>query len=148
VRATEIETFDRSSVIIPNTELISGRVKNWTLRDAVGRLKIVVIVRFSSGPERASEIMLRVGSQHPDVLQFPAPFIGFETFTADSATLSLNVFVGDVKKGGTIRTELSFSILKALQAAGIDLSMPAPVPAPVDARPARQQVAGETQSSR
>jgi small-conductance mechanosensitive channel len=129
VRSTEIETFDRSSVIIPNAELIAGRVKNWTLRDAVGRLKIAIIVRFSADPERAGAIMLKVASQHPDVLQLPAPFIGFDAFSADSATLSLNVFVGDVKRGGSVKTELSFAILKALQSTGIELAAAAPVPA-------------------
>ena len=55
VRSTEIETFDRSSVIIPNSELISGRVKNWTLRDAVGRMRITVggALRHGSGEGQA-----------------------------------------------------------------------------------------------
>jgi small-conductance mechanosensitive channel len=136
VRATEIETFDRSSVIIPNAELISGRVKNWTLRDAVGRLKVSMVIPLTSDLERVGEIMLKAAHQHASVLQFPAPFIAFDSFAVDAATLSLNVFVGDVKRGGSVRTELAFAILKSLRIAGIgaasatSAAAPAASPAP------------------
>ncbi len=119
VRSTEIETFDRSSVIIPNAELISGRVKNWTLRDAVGRIKISIAVPLASDLERVGEIMLKTAQQHTGVLQFPAPFIALDTFALDAATLSLSAFVGDVKKGGSVRTELAFAIQKNLRMAGV-----------------------------
>jgi small-conductance mechanosensitive channel len=106
-------------VIIPNAELISGRVKNWTLRDAVGRIKISIAVPLASDLERVGEIMLKTAQQHTGVLQFPAPFIALDTFALDAATLSLSAFVGDVKKGGSVRTELAFSIQKNLRMAGV-----------------------------
>jgi small-conductance mechanosensitive channel len=119
VRSTEIETFDRSSVIVPNAELISGRVKNWTLHDPVGRVKIVLEVRHDANPEVASQIMLKAASEHPGVLRFPAPFISFETFALEQCQLALSVFVNDVNKGGSVKSQLSFAILRALQQAGI-----------------------------
>ena len=58
VRSTEIETFDRSSVVLPNSELIMGRVKNWTLRDAMGRTKITFAVRYDMDPAKARDMAL------------------------------------------------------------------------------------------
>ncbi len=129
VRSTEIETFDRSSVILPNSELIMGRVKNWTLRDAVGRTKIAFTVRYDMDPAKARDVALAVARRHPGVLSAPPPFISFESFSGDSASLSLNFFVGDVTRGGRTRSEISFDLLKSLPEAGIAL-MPAVAPLP------------------
>jgi small-conductance mechanosensitive channel len=124
VRSTEIETFDRSSVIIPNAELIQGRVKNWTLRDATGRVRIPVGIGYGSDPERAREVLLAIANAHPGVLRTPPPSVGFEGFGASSVDLALRLFVSDVAQGGAIRTEIAFQILKAFREAGIELPFP------------------------
>jgi small-conductance mechanosensitive channel len=129
VRSTEIETFDRSSVVLPNSELIMGRVKNWTLRDGVGRNKITFNVRFDMDPAKARDIALDLARKHPDVLKKPAPFVTFDSFGGDSAQLTLHFFVGDVLERAGARSQLSFSILKALPEAGIGL-MPTAAPPP------------------
>lgn len=136
VRSTEIETFDRSSVVLPNSELIMGRVKNWTLRDAMGRTKITFSVRYDFDPAKARQIALDIAGKHPDVLKNPAPFVSFDSFSGDSAQLSLNFFVGDVTRGGRTKSQLSFDLLKALPEAGIPLMPPlAPPAAPAPAGP-------------
>jgi small-conductance mechanosensitive channel len=131
VRSTEIETFDRSSVVLPNSELIMGRVKNWTLRDAMGRTKITFTVRYDMDPAKARDIALEMAGKHPDVLKSPPPFVSFDAFSGDSAQLSLNFFVGDVTRGGRTKSQLSFNLLKALPDAGIALMPPmTPPPGP------------------
>ena len=135
VRSTEIETFERSSVILPNSELIMGRVKNWTHRDAMGRTKIQFAVRYDMDPAKARDIAIAIAGKHPDVLKSPAPFISFDSFTGDSAMMSLNIYVGDVTRGGRTKSQLSFELLKALPEAGIALA-PAVAPLPVTAGPA------------
>ena len=132
VRSTEIETFDRSSVILPNSELIMGRVKNWTLRDAMGRTRITFAVRYDMDPAKARDAALAIARRHPDVLKQPPPFVSFDNFTGDSASLSLNIFVGDVTRGGRTKSEVSFELLKGLPEAGIAL-MPSVSPLPTTA---------------
>ena len=132
VRSTEIETFDRSSVILPNSELIMGRVKNWTLRDAVGRNKIAFAVRYDMDPAKAREIALDLARKHPDVLKSPGPFVTFDSFVGDSAQLTLHFFVSDILARAAARSQLSFSLLKALPEAGIGL-MPNAAPPPSSA---------------
>ena len=60
VRATEIETFDRASLIVPNSELITGRVLNWTHRDSLGAVSIKVGVSYSADPEQVIAILQKV----------------------------------------------------------------------------------------
>lgn len=132
VRSTEIETFDRSSVILPNSELIMGRVKNWTLRDAVGRNKIAFTVRYDMDPAKARDVALDLARKHPDVLKNPGPFVTFDSFIGDSAQLTLHFFVSDILARAGARSQLSFSLLKALPEAGIGL-MPNAAPPPSSA---------------
>jgi small-conductance mechanosensitive channel len=124
VRSTEIETFDRSSVIIPNAELIQGRVKNWTLHDPVGRVRVQVGIDYSADPIKAREIMLDLAGHHPAVLKTPPPHVGFDSFGPSAIELSLRVFVPDVNSGGGVRTDLAFQILQSFRSAGITMPFP------------------------
>ena len=57
MRATEIETFDRASLIVPNSELITGRVLNWTHRDSLGAVSVKVGVAYDADPEQVIAIL-------------------------------------------------------------------------------------------
>ncbi len=83
VRSTEIETFDRANVIVPNSMLISDMVKNWTLHNSTGRVPVPVHVHVTSDPEKVRDILLEVARQHPQVLSNPAPVVLFEDFGAE-----------------------------------------------------------------
>ena len=124
VRSTEIETFDRSSVILPNSELIMGRVKNWTLRDAVGRVRIQVGIGYDNDPEKARGILLKLAEEQAGVLRYPPPNVSFIGFGASSIDLALNLFVADVNGGGPIKTDLAFKILKAFREANVEMPNP------------------------
>ena len=86
VRATEIETFDRASLIVPNSELITGRVLNWTHRDSLGAVNVKIGVGYDSDPEQVIAILKKCAEDHPEVLRTPAPGATFEGF-GDSALL-------------------------------------------------------------
>ena len=75
VRATEVETFERASVIIPNSDMISGVVKNWTHGNILGRITIKVGVNYNSDPEQVRDLLLDVATKHPSVLKDPAPYV-------------------------------------------------------------------------
>ena len=73
VRATEIETFDRASVIIPNSEFITGVVKNWTRANRLGRIVVKVGVSYETDPDRVRDILTDIANAHPQIVQTPPP---------------------------------------------------------------------------
>lgn len=124
VRSTEIETFDRSSVIIPNSELITGSVKNRTHRNALGRVDVPVGVSYRSDPEVVKALLEKVTLESSMVLKFPAPIISFDSFAASSLDFTVRAFISDVNKSTATATDLRLRIFKALQQAGIEIPFP------------------------
>lgn len=124
VRATEIETFERASVIVPNSDLISGVVTNRYLRGNIGRIEIPVGVSYSSDAEQVREILLGCAAAHEKVVGDPAPFVLFMDFGASSLDFELRCYVSDIATGLTVRSDLRFAILKALREAGIEIPFP------------------------
>jgi len=118
VRSTEIETFDRASVIVPNSNLVSGVVKNLMRADRVGRLSIEVTVHSSADPEKVRETLIGIARDNDAVLSFPSPQVRFTDLKAASATFELFCFVGDVEGVARTRSDLYFDLYKQFQAAG------------------------------
>jgi len=121
VRATEIETFDRASLIVPNSELITGRVLNWTHRDSLGAVNVKVGVGYESDPEQVLAILKKIADDHPEVLRAPAPMAFFENFGDSALMFTLRVALPDIAQAGRIQSDLRTAILKALRAAGIHI---------------------------
>lgn len=118
VRSTEVETFERASVMIPNSYFITEKVKNWTLRDNMRRIAIPVTVAHGSDPRAVKSILLKVAQDHPSVMTLPAPSYDFEDFGVDGLTFKLFAFV-DLRAGGNVAADLRIAILEAFQENGI-----------------------------
>jgi small-conductance mechanosensitive channel len=121
VRATEIETFDRASVILPNSELLSTAVMNWTFKDKIGRLIIMVGVAYGSDTERVREILLSCAKDHSEVLGWPKPFVLFQNFGGSSLDFELRAYLRDVESRLTVSSDLRFAIDKAFRDEGIEI---------------------------
>ena len=123
IRATEIETFDRASVIIPNQEFITGAVKNWTHNNTVGRVIVKVRVAFDSDVTRVRELLVEAGVKHPQVLPgTPSAYLtGFGDIGLDFELMCL---VANVSQGLTVRTDLYMDILGKFRDARIKIPYP------------------------
>ena len=121
VRATEIETFDRASLIVPNSELITGRVLNWTHRDSLGAVNVKVGVGYDSDPEQVLAILKKCADDHPEVLRSPAPMAFFENFGDSALMFTLRISLPDIAQAGRVQSDLRAAILKALRAAEIEI---------------------------
>ncbi len=124
VRSTEIETFDRCSVIIPNSNLISEPVSNWYHNDESGRVRVPVGVAYNSDPEKVKEILLNCAYETERVVAFPEPFVVFMNFGASSLDFELRAYIADVGWVTIVGSELRFKIFKALKEAGIEIPFP------------------------
>ncbi len=121
VRATEIETFDRASLIVPNSELITGRVLNWTHRDSLGAVNVKIGATYSSDPRQVIAILLKCAEDHPQVLRTPAPSAVLEGFGDNALLFNLRISLPDIDKAPAVQSDLRVAILKALSAAGIEM---------------------------
>ncbi len=121
VRATEIETFDRASLIVPNSELITGRVVNWTHRNSMGRVRLKIGVAYNSDPEQVIAILKACADAHPAVLSAPEPRAVFDNFGDSALEFSLRVYLADISQLLGVQSDLRVAILKALRAADIEI---------------------------
>jgi small-conductance mechanosensitive channel len=121
VRSTEIETFDRATVIVPNSSLISGTVKNWMHHDLTGRVMLPVGVDYDADPEKVIAILLACARAHPQVLAYPQPFAQFTGFGASALDFVLFCYVGNVGNMGGVRSDLRVEVLQKFRAEGIDI---------------------------
>ena len=124
VRATEIETFQRQSIIVPNSELINGVVGNWNHRNSVGRADVEVGVSYSADPEKVLRILEEIALAHEMVLRNPAPVVHFVNFGASSLDFVLKVYLADVLDGMGVKNELRVSIYKRFKEEGIEIPFP------------------------
>jgi small-conductance mechanosensitive channel len=124
VRATEIETFDRTSILIPNAELISSSVKNWTHKDQVGRVKIIVGVSYNSDPHHVNQILIDYIENNDKVLKWPEPKILFQDFADSALIFELRFFIRNIRDLPVISTEVRFDIWDRLKSENIEISYP------------------------
>ncbi|MGZ5881347.1 MAG: DUF3772 domain-containing protein [Xanthobacteraceae bacterium] len=126
VRATEIETFDRASVIIPNSEFITGVVKNWTRANRLGRIVIKIGVGYETDPDRVRDILTDIANAHPQVVQTPPPAAFLVAFGETALEFELRCVVAEVEKGLSVRSDLHYAIIQKFREAGIGKFGPKP----------------------
>jgi len=124
IRATEIETFDRATVIVPNSDLITGTVKNWMHSNMMGRVIVSIGVSYDTDPEELREILLEIARAHPSVLAYPEPRVFFTDFGNSALVFDLYAYIADVNSSLTVRSDFRFEIFKRLREANIEIPFP------------------------
>jgi potassium efflux system protein len=121
VRYTEIETFDKATLIVPNSELISGRVFNWTHRNSVGRVTLKSSVAPTVKPQQVQAVLLAVAQRNRAVLVNPPPKAIFEGLIGGSLEFTLRVYLADISDAIDVQSDLRIAVLEELQAAGMEV---------------------------
>ena len=128
IRSTTVQTFERADVIVPNSELISGQVTNWTLDTPWGRLSVPVGVAYGSDTAKVKQLLLEVGNAHPLVVRdnprWPKPNALFLAFGASSLDFELRVIVRDISERAQVISDLNFAIDKAFRDNDIEIPFP------------------------
>ncbi|MCO8590444.1 DUF3772 domain-containing protein [Burkholderia multivorans] len=125
VRATEIQLSDRSTVIVPNSQLISQNLRNVTMGNSTqGVATLMLTFPLNTDPEQVRDLLLEAYRAHPAILEKPAPSVTFSQLAPDGITLSVTGYVASPRIAGSTKSDLLFEILKQLRAAKITLSSP------------------------
>jgi small-conductance mechanosensitive channel len=124
LRATTVQTFDQADVIIPNADLVSNQVTNWTLSDRRVRLIIPVGVAYGSDISLVIETLMACAKQNSDVAEEPAPQVLFLNFGESALEFELRVWVMDADHRLVVSSALHQEIDRSFRDAKIEIAFP------------------------
>ena len=121
IRSTEIETFNRASVIVPNATLLSTSLTNLTHSNNWARYSVTVGVAYGSDVEKVKAILLECATSHKRVLKKPEPYVLFQNFGASSLDFELRFYVSNIWDGFTAPSDIRCEINRRFNEEGIEI---------------------------
>ncbi|MBQ3695685.1 MAG: mechanosensitive ion channel [Alphaproteobacteria bacterium] len=124
IRSTELETFDKTSILIPNADVLSNSLENVTKGDSHGRMIVSVGVSYNSDLRLVEKILLDIANKDEGLLQDPAPFVLLTDFADSCIQFELRGVLKDVTKGLATKSRIRFAIWDAFKQHNIEIPFP------------------------
>lgn len=124
-RSSVVVMNDGASVIIPNGDLLSERVINWTMGRSVRRLSILIGVAYGSDLSQVKELLLNIVSEDDSrILSNPEPIVLIKEFNSSSIDFELLFWAANVREAGSLRSDIITKIDSVFTKAGISIPFP------------------------
>jgi potassium efflux system protein len=123
IRASVVRTAQGAEIIVPNAQLITQDVTNWTLSDRLRRIDLPVSVIAGAAPKKVIELIETVARAHPQVLHDPAPRCLFMSYGDNAINFELRAWT-DFANSGQVHSDLTVAIYEAVNAAGMSFPFP------------------------
>jgi potassium-dependent mechanosensitive channel len=124
IRASILHTRQGAEIIIPNSQLISEQVTNWTFSDQRRRIDLAVGVNYNTNPKKVIEVLSAASGDNPRILQNPRPQVLLTEFGDSAINYELRVWTDQFNYWPEIKSELAIAIYDAIQAAGMSIPYP------------------------
>ena len=124
MRATTVTTYDRQEFVIPNKDLITGRVINWTLSDSVNRSLVRVGVAYGTDTRRVGALLKEICHQTPHILKEPAPIITFDEFGDSTLNFAVRFYLASLDNRFATVNELHNAIAERFADENIEIAFP------------------------
>lgn len=124
LRATIIQTFDHSEIVVPNSDMITGQVTNWTLAERKIRIRIPVGVAYGTDVAKVLEILLGCAEANPMALSTPKPSAFFLAFGASSLDFELRVWIPEFLDKTQVLSDLNQDIEAEFGINNIEIPFP------------------------
>ena len=123
IRSSNVKTYDGAEVVVPNSNLVSNDLINWTLSDNRRRIEIKVGVAYGSDPNKVLELLKNVALDHERVLEDPEPLALFEEFGDSSLNFRLLFWVY-FEDGFITKSDVAIGIYNILNENNINIPFP------------------------
>ena len=124
VRSTEIQVGDKSTLIVPNSELITKTIRNMTMTNTLGRIQLQFSVPLGTDMAKLRQLLLEMFAGNRQVLAEPAPSVYIDSINGGMVAMNCYAYVSSPRDVYGVRSELLFELLQQLAARGIALSSP------------------------
>ena len=124
LRATIVQTFANAEMIVPNSDLVSGTVNNWTMTNRKTRFTVKIGVAYGTDPELVKSVLLKIADEHSVVLRYPAPSVVFTEFGDSSLNFELRCWVKDIANMWKTQDEIMYEIDKKFKENNISIPFP------------------------
>jgi potassium efflux system protein len=124
LRATIIQTFDNAEIVVPNSDLVTGQVTNWTLGERKVRIRVPVGVAYGTDVAKVLEILLACAKANPMVLSTPKPTALFLAFGSSSLDFELRVWISEFLDKMQVLSDLNQDIENEFAINNIEIPFP------------------------
>jgi potassium-dependent mechanosensitive channel len=121
VRSSQINNGEGANIIVPNGDLLSQQLINWTLHNRNRRIKVPISIPFKSDFRKARDLILDEINRNQKIMQDPKPAVTVDTFTNNSVNYEIKFWVPDMSEVGSIRNELMLDIIESFAKNGIEM---------------------------